>query len=92
MSYAKTCVLNSNPPAPKATWTTRNATGMAISIDNPDLVAAYGKYAASGSLAMPAIACRGNVGDVITHRYDFWTMGGKGTADHRIVDVSITIV
>jgi hypothetical protein len=82
-----------NGQSPTLSWVVSNATGVAISVDNPGQVGTYGTYnTPTGSQEMPLIACTGDRGSVITHRYDVYTVGGSaGQRAHRTINISVTI-
>lgn len=92
-SYQDHCVQDTTaPPMPKLVWKVSNATGVAISVDDPSGVGSYGTYpVTAGSQDMPLIGCTGARGSTITHRYDLYTVGGAGAPAHQTITVTITI-
>jgi hypothetical protein len=57
------------------TWKVTGATGIALSVDNPELVGAYGSYGREGTETF-MFSCNGSVGSVETHVYTIYTTGG----------------
>jgi hypothetical protein len=78
---------------PTLGWQVVNATGVALSVDNPGMVGSAGTYVSPiGTRELPFIACVGDPGTVITHRYDVYTVGGTGGQQaKRTINVSITV-
>ena len=59
------------------TYKTANATGLALSVDNPGIVAAYGTYGANGTIEIPNIGCYKHYGE---QRYDLYALNGPAPA------------
>ena len=57
------------------TYQVANATGMALSIDNPGAVGSFGTYGASGSLEIPNLGCYSENGQ---QTYTLYSVGGTG--------------
>jgi hypothetical protein len=74
--------------SPIITWKTTNATGMALSIDNPGLVGSYGTYGPSGSMDLYA----GCYKDEGTHTISAYTVGGTGPQAHQTITKTGTMV
>jgi hypothetical protein len=68
--------------APQLSWEAKNATGMALSIDNPGLVGAYETYTDWHGSTMLGSGCYTDNG---SHRLDLYTVGGAGTAAHVVI-------
>ncbi|GAA2382074.1 hypothetical protein [Dactylosporangium salmoneum] len=64
-------------------WKVTGATGVGLSVDNPDLPGSYGNYPASGTETF-TFSCGGPVGSVETHTYTITTTGGKQTKHAQI--------
>src|SRR6266540_4184977 len=56
-------------------WKVTGATGVALSVDNPDLVGAYGRYGPEGTETF-TFSCGGEVNSIETHVYTIYTTGG----------------
>ncbi len=56
-------------------WKVTGATGVALSVDNPGLVGAYGTYGPEGTESF-TFSCGGEVGSIETHVYTIYTTGG----------------
>ncbi|MFG2045562.1 hypothetical protein [Dactylosporangium sp. NPDC048998] len=75
-------------------WKVNGATGVGLSVDNPELPASYGNYPASGTETF-TFSCGGPVGSVETHTYSITTTGGKQTkraqvkASAKVMDTGI---
>jgi hypothetical protein len=67
--------------SPIITWKVTNATGMALSIDNPGLVGSYGTYGPSGSMDLYG----GCYSDEGTHTITAYTVGGTGPQAHQTI-------
>lgn len=91
MSVPVDCIVGTLV-TPHLTWHTTGASGMALSIDDPEAVGSFGTYGANGTLAMPSIACDGPIkGSTAAHRYDLFTTGGSGTPAHHTLQVTMMI-
>ncbi|MER7278477.1 hypothetical protein ABT369_28955 [Dactylosporangium sp. NPDC000244] len=64
-------------------WKVTGATGIGLSVDNPDLPGSYGNYPASGTETF-TFSCGGPVGSVETHTYTITTTGGKQTKKAQV--------
>ncbi|MFG2045678.1 hypothetical protein [Dactylosporangium sp. NPDC048998] len=75
-------------------WKVTGATGVGLSVDNPDLPGSYGNYPATGTETF-TFSCGGPVGSVETHTYTITTIGGKQTkraqvkASAKVMDTGI---
>jgi hypothetical protein len=56
-------------------WKVTGATGVELSVDNPNLVGAYGSYGPEGTETF-MFSCGGEVNSVETHTYTIYTSGG----------------
>jgi hypothetical protein len=74
--------------SPIVTWKATNATGMALSIDNPGLVGSYGTYGPSGSMDLYA----GCYKDEGTHTITAYTVGGTGPQAHQTITKTGTMI
>ena len=93
VDYPHTCVQgNASAVTPVVAWSTTNATGVALSIDDPGLQGASGDYGPSGSISPTSVGCDSAPGTVITHYYDLWTLGGTGSPAHRSTVLHVTVV
>ena len=75
---------------PNLSWQVVNATGMALSIDDPT-VGSYGTFAAAGSMPLPTIHCTGAAGSTITHTYRLVTVGGTGSPATSTLTIRISV-
>lgn len=66
---------------PKVTWKVRHASGMALSVDDPNIVGAYGTYGRSGSTILGS----GCYTDDGTTTITFNTVGGHGRRAHKTI-------
>lgn len=66
---------------PKVIWKVRHASGLALSVDDPNLVGAYGIYGRAGSILLGG----GCYTDDGTTTITFDTVGGHGRRAHRTI-------
>jgi hypothetical protein len=90
-----TAVFRAPAVPARIAWKVTGAGGVALSVDNPDLVGAYGNYETEGSLEF-MFSCGGPVGSTETHTYTINTFGGPGphqraqlTASAKVLDGGI---
>ena len=90
-----TAVVRAPSVPVRISWKVTGAGGVALSVDNPDLVGAYGNYETEGSLEF-TFSCGGPIGSTETHTYTINTFGGPGshqraqlTASAKVMDAGI---
>lgn len=72
-------------------WRVTGATGVALSVDNPQIVGSYGQYGPQESLEL-SFPCDGPVGSTVTHTYSITTVGGTGKARSRAISASARVL
>jgi hypothetical protein len=75
----------------KISWKVTGATGIALSVDDPDRVGSYGNYGTEGTLEF-TFSCGGAVGSTETHRYTLTTAGGSGHPKAKTLTVSTKVL
>jgi hypothetical protein len=90
-----TAVFRAPAVPARIAWKVTGAGGVALSVDNPNLVGAYGNYETEGSLEF-TFSCGGPVGSTETHTYTINTFGGPGphqraqlTASAKVLDAGL---
>lgn len=90
LSQSSVCPLG-DTITPTVSWETADATGVGISVDDPNQVAAFGTFGTTDTVSLPHIACTGSPGTEISHRYDAWALG-PGDSEHRTATLTTTVV
>jgi hypothetical protein len=67
--------------SPKVSWKVTHATGMALSVDDPNLVGSYGTFGKSGSVILGGGCYKGDGKTTLT----FNTVGGHGKRAHKTI-------
>jgi hypothetical protein len=75
----------------KISWKVSGATGIALSVDDPERVGSYGSYGAEGTLEF-TFSCGGPVGSTETHTYTLTTTGGSGHPKSKTLTVSTKVL
>jgi hypothetical protein len=75
----------------KITWTVSGATGVALSVDDPNRVGSYGNYGVEETMEF-TFSCGGAVGSTETHKYTIHTTGGSGQAKSKTLTVSTKVL
>jgi hypothetical protein len=75
----------------KIKWKVTGATGVALSVDDPNRVGSYGSYGPEETMEF-TFSCGGAVGSTETHKYTIHTTGGSGQAKSKTVTVSTKVL
>jgi hypothetical protein len=67
--------------SPKVSWKVTHATGMALSVDDPNLIGSYGTYGKTGSLILGGGCYKRDGKTTLT----FNTVGGHGKRAHKTI-------
>jgi len=87
-----------SPAVPvEISWKVTGATGIALSVDNPNMVGSYGNYGPEGKLSFE-FSCGGPANSTEKHTYRITTVGGKGkpqtspvlTASAKVYEIAQT--
>lgn len=75
----------------KIKWKVAGATGVALSVDDPNRVGSYGNYGVEETMEF-TFSCGGAVGSTETHKYTIHTTGGSGQAKSKTLTVSAKVL
>lgn len=75
----------------KIRWKVTGATGVALSVDDPNRVGSYGSYGLEETMEF-TFSCGGAVGSTETHKYTIHTTGGSGQAKSKTLTVSTKVL
>lgn len=75
----------------KIRWKVTGATGVALSVDDPNRVGSYGNYGPEETMEF-TFSCGGAVGSTETHKYTIHTTGGSGQAKSKTLTVSTKVL